>query len=94
MVACPFCTRKPYIRLQALRTHILSKHKEENEQANIDNEQNMNRENSIITEAAIFQDLFNGDDALEVNLGFNDNILNIGHDDILTYALPAAIEPT
>ena len=54
----------------------------------------MNREDSIITEAAIIQDLFEGDDNLDANLGFNDNILNIGHDDILTYALPAAIEPT
>ena len=94
MVACPFCTRKPYIRLQALRTHILSKHKEENEQANIDNEENMNRENSIIKEAAIVQDIFDDNNDLEAKLGFNDNILNIGHDDILTYALPAAIEPT
>ena len=54
----------------------------------------MNIDNSIITEAAIIQDLFEGDDKLEANLGFNDTILNIGHDDILTYALPAAIEPT
>ena len=96
MVACPFCTRKPYIRIQALRTHILSKHKDENDEANADNEQNLNRENSVIKEAALIQDIFDTceDNDLEANLGFNDNILNIGHDDILTYALPAAIEPT
>ena len=94
IVTGPFCS-KPYIQLQALRTHILGKHKEENDRDNARDEEDLNKDNSIIIEAAFIQDIFDNDtdDNQDMNLGINDNILNIGHDDILTYALPAALEP-
>ena len=93
-MTCPFCS-KPYIRLQALRTHIISKHKEENDRDNARDEEDLHKDNSLIREAAFIQDIFDNDkeDNQDINLGINDNILNLGHDDILTYALPAALEP-
>ena len=94
IVTCPFCS-KPYIRLQALRTHIISKHKEENDRNEARDKEDLNKDNYIIKEAAFIQDIFENyiEDNPDINLGINDNILNLGHDDILTYALPSALEP-
>ena len=71
IVTCPFCS-KPYIRLQALRTHIISKHKEENDRNIARDEEDLNRDDSISKEAAFIQDIFEND--IEDNPYKNKNI--------------------